>query len=157
MSHFRVFSNVVKEVGGGRARKKGVRSVSRSSSCGSTMRRCALAAVADEHKDNRRRIGRVEKRDPVVELEAKKPREAQYRRARYRRQHPSSVALAAGAAAATVARIRICRFMCVLTAVAGMRAAGIPDVDCALLDVVARSAVCRAAVNGVLVVEAAAG
>lgn len=27
MSHFRVFSNVVKEVGGGRARKRGVRSV----------------------------------------------------------------------------------------------------------------------------------
>jgi hypothetical protein len=121
------------------------------------MRRCALAAVADEHKNNRRRIGRVEKRDPVVKLEAKQPREAQYLRARYRRQHPSSVALAAGAAAATVARIRISRFMCVLSAVAGMCAAGITDVDCALLNVVARSSVCRAAVNGVLVVEAAAG
>lgn len=47
--------------------------------------------------------------------------------------------------------------MCVLSAVAGMCAAGITDVDCALLNVVARSSVCRAAVNGVLVVEAAAG
>lgn len=95
----------MKEVGGGRASKRCVRSLSRSSSCGSTIRRCALAAVANEQKENGRRIGRVEKRDPVVELEAKKPREAQYLRARYRRQHPSSVALAAGAAAATVASI----------------------------------------------------
>ncbi|KAL7901715.1 hypothetical protein HDV64DRAFT_241799 [Trichoderma sp. TUCIM 5745] len=37
-----------------------------------------------------------------------------------------------------------------------MCVAGITDVDCALLNVVARSSVCRAAVNGVLVVEAAA-
>lgn len=37
-----------------------------------------------------------------------------------------------------------------------MCAAGVTDVDCALLDVVTRSSVCRAAVNGVLVVEATA-
>lgn len=37
-----------------------------------------------------------------------------------------------------------------------MCAAGITDVDCALLNVVAWSSVCSAAVNGVLVVEAAA-
>lgn len=46
--------------------------------------------------------------------------------------------------------------MCVMGAVAGMCAAGIADVDGALLDVVAWSSVCRAAVNGVLVVEASA-
>lgn len=46
--------------------------------------------------------------------------------------------------------------MCVMGTVAGMCTAGIPDVDCALLDIVARPSVCRAAVNGMLVVEAAA-
>jgi hypothetical protein len=47
--------------------------------------------------------------------------------------------------------------MCVMSAVASVCAAGITDVDCALLDVVAWSSIGRAAVNGVLVVEAAAG
>lgn len=46
--------------------------------------------------------------------------------------------------------------MCVMGTMAGMCTAGIADVDCALLDVVARSSVCRAAVNGMLVVEASA-
>lgn len=64
----------------------------------SAIRHGALAAVADEHEENGRRIGRVEKRNPVVQLEAKKPREVPCLKARYRRQHPSSVALAAGVA-----------------------------------------------------------
>lgn len=46
--------------------------------------------------------------------------------------------------------------MCVMGTMAGVCTAGITDVDCALLDVVAWSSVCRAAVNGVLVVEASA-
>lgn len=46
--------------------------------------------------------------------------------------------------------------MCMMGAVAGMCTAGISDVDCALLDVVARSSICRATVNGMLVVEASA-
>lgn len=46
--------------------------------------------------------------------------------------------------------------MCVMGTMTGVCAAGITDVDCALLDVVAWSSVGRAAVNGMLVVEASA-
>jgi hypothetical protein len=45
----------------------------------------------------------------------------------------------------------------VLSAVARVETAGIPDVDVSLLDVVAGAAVGHTAVDGVLVVEAAAG
>lgn len=113
-------------------------------------------AVAHEQRGEARRIGRVEVGDPIVKLEDEQDREAPRRTANYRRQHISPVALGARLAA-VVARVGVLVLAGVLRVAARVGAASVADVDGALLDAVAGPSISCTPVNGVLVVEAAAG
>ena len=110
------------------------------------------AAMSYQHRGEARRVGRVKVGDPIPKLKAHQLGESPRRAARNRRQHVSSVTLIG--ATAVVARVRVGVLRGRLGAPARVCAAGISHVYRALLNPMAASPVARAAVNGVLIVQA---
>lgn len=92
---------------------------------------------------------------PAAEVEAKEPADPPRLPARHGRQHSSLGAVARCVAA--IARVGVVVPACLLHALDRVDAAGVSDIDDALLHAVAGPSVAHAAVDGMLVVEAAAG